>query len=208
MSVNLAFADTIAASNHSTHSTFASGQEEESNRNNFNSMSNKTVETEHALMEKRYRYQHHYQQGSTGLVGTPDANTYASSMSSNSIKNNNNQDQQQHFASSSTSQASASDCGLNVQDLFSQLHEALALEPKYQPNLFLPQQSNVSLSLIKILFLFHIYRLNCELWHDTRRWSLDSINNCCLYDLLSKHFHNLKQMGSTCFSILAPFDSI
>lgn len=143
MSVNF-FADTIAASsNHSTHSTFASGQEE---NNNYvvNSMSNKIVETENAPMEKRYRYQHHYQQGSTGL-GTPDANTYASTMSSNSIKSNNNQEQQ-HFASSSsiTSQASANDCGFNVQVLFSQLHEALALEPKYQPNLFLPQQSNVS----------------------------------------------------------------
>ena len=140
MSVNF-FADPIAAtSNHSkthSHSTmFASGQEE--NSNNYR---NKTVETENALMEKRYRYQHQYQQGSTGL-GTPDANTYASSMSSNSINNNNNQEQQQ-FASSS-SITSASTCGLNVQDLFSQLHEALALEPKYQPNLFLPQQSNVS----------------------------------------------------------------
>jgi hypothetical protein len=159
MSVNF-FADTIAAtSNHSTHSTFASGQEE--NSNNFNSMSNKTVETEHALMEKRYRYQHQYQQGSTGLERTPDANTYAS-MSSNSVKINNNQEQQQYASSSSiTPQASASDCGLNVEGLFSQLHEALALEPKYQPNLFLPQQSNVS------LINFYFCHISKRLRHDS-----------------------------------------
>lgn len=70
-----------------------------------------------------------------GQRGTPDANT-ASYMSSDF---NNNQ-QEQHL--NSTSQVAS--FGTNAQDLFSQLHEALALEPKYQPNLFLPLQSNVS----------------------------------------------------------------
>lgn len=157
MSVNFfADTDTIVATttsnNLSTHSIgVASGQEKSISYRSDNSMSNKTVETT-ALMEKR-RYQHHHQ-GSTGLVGTPDANTYASSMSSDSINNNNQE--QQHFASSSsiTPQAAAKDCGLDVQVLFSHLHEALALEPKYQPNLFLPQQSNVSRKL-----LFHFYYL-------------------------------------------------
>lgn len=138
MSVNF-FADTKLST------VVASGQENNNYRNDYNSMSNKTVETA-ALMETHY--QHLNQQGSTGL-GTPDANTYASSMSSDSINNIN---QEQHFASSSsnTPQAAAGDCGLNVQDLFSHLHEALALEPKYQPNLFLPQQSNVSLKSLII----------------------------------------------------------
>lgn len=141
MSVNF-FADTIAATNANSNQLVASGHQLEKHHS-FNSMSNKAVETQ-ALLDKS-RYQHHQQKmGSTGLVGTPDANTYASSMSSDSINNNNQE--QQHFASSSsiTTQAMAVDCGFNVQDLFSQLHEALALEPKYQPNLFLPQQSNVS----------------------------------------------------------------
>jgi hypothetical protein len=67
--------------------------------------------------------------------GTPDAEYQASNMSSD-FKNsniNNNQQQQQAFGES-----------VNMQDMFTQLSESLALEPKYQPNLFLPQQSNVS----------------------------------------------------------------
>lgn len=85
--------------------------------------------------------QHHHQ----GRLGTPDANNTASYMSSDFNNNNHQKEQQkqpQHL--NSTSQTSA--FGPNTQDLFAQLHEALALEPKYQPNLFLPLQSNVSIS--------------------------------------------------------------
>lgn len=75
-----------------------------------------------------------------GRLGTPDANTTASYMSSDF--NNNNQQLEQHQHHLNTSQTMAIEP--NTEDLFSQLHEALALEPKYQPNLFLPLQSNVS----------------------------------------------------------------
>lgn len=85
-----------------------------------------------ALMDTQ---QHHQ-----GRLGTPDANTTASYMSSDFNNNQHQLLEQQHL--NSTSQSAA--FGTNAQDLFSQLHEALALEPKYQPNLFLPLQSNVS----------------------------------------------------------------
>lgn len=94
-------------------------------QSNVNSMSSK-METQ-ALMDTQ---QHHQ-----GRLGTPDANTPASYMSSDF---NNNQHLEQHLNSQLPSVA----FGSNAQDLFAQLHEALALEPKYQPNLFLPLQSN------------------------------------------------------------------
>lgn len=68
-----------------------------------------------------------------GRLGTPDAKYQASYMSSDF----KNKQQEQ-----TTSQMAAFDT--NAQDLFAKLSEALALEPKYQPNLFLPLQSNVS----------------------------------------------------------------
>lgn len=73
--------------------------------------------------------QHHPQQG---RLGTPDAINQASYMSSE-FKNTQEQTASQ-----------MADFGGNAQDLFVKLSEALALEPKYQPNLFLPLQSNVS----------------------------------------------------------------
>lgn len=100
-------------------------------QSNFNSMSS-NVETQ-ALMDT----QHHHQ----GRLGTPDANNTASYMSSD--YNNNQQQQQQQEHLKSTSQPAS--VGASALDLFAHLHEALALEPKYQPNLFLPLQSNVSL---------------------------------------------------------------
>lgn len=87
--------------------------------------------------------QHHHQ----GRLGTPDANNTASYMSSD--YNNNNQQQQQQEHLKSTSQPAT--VGASALDLFAHLHEALALEPKYQPNLFLPLQSNVS-SLFSFFF--------------------------------------------------------
>lgn len=89
-------------------------------------------ETDRALMDTQ---QHHQ-----GRLGTPDANNTASYMSSDFNKIQQEQ-HQKHL--NSTSQTTVN--GFNAQDLFAQLHEALALEPKYQPNLFLPLQSNVSL---------------------------------------------------------------
>lgn len=96
---------------------------------NFNSISSKMEETDRALMDT--------QQHNQGR--TPDANNTASHMSSDFNKNQREQ-HQRHL--NSTSQMAANTT--NAQDLFAQLHEAIALEPKYQPNLFLPLQSNVS----------------------------------------------------------------
>lgn len=72
--------------------------------------------------------QQHPQQG---RLGTPDAINQASYMSS-------------EFKCTQEQTASQAGFGGNAQDLFVKLSEALALEPKYQPNLFLPLQSNVS----------------------------------------------------------------
>lgn len=88
--------------------------------------------------------------------GTPDAEYQASNMSSdfkNSNINNNQQQQQQAFGES-----------VNMQDMFTQLSESLALEPKYQPNLFLPQQSNVSWTwnLFLILCFLCCYLINLQ----------------------------------------------
>jgi hypothetical protein len=156
MSVNF-FADTIAADNNNivivdysinpASSKVASGQEKSpTKRDDYNSMSK--VETQ-TLMDNR-RYQHHHEQKGT-RQGTPDANNSYASMSSDSINNSNinsvNNNQEQHVTSSNASQAAS---------LFSQLQEALALEPKYQPNLFLPQQSNVSDLISLFHFPFHI----------------------------------------------------
>lgn len=115
----------IAGTNNAHQSTLMNGQ------SNFNSVSSK-METQ-ALMDTD---QHHQ-----GRLGTPDANN-ASYMSSGF--NNNQQQQQQEQHLNSTSQSAT--LGTSTQDLFAQLHEALALEPKYQPSLFLPLQSNVSFS--------------------------------------------------------------
>lgn len=137
MSSNNFFANTIVNTqikiNDSTHPV-APGQENLV-KEDHNSMSNKQVETQ-ALMDNRQYHQEH-----KGRLRTPDANTYASILSSNSINLINNQEQHVTTSTSNTSQMVSN---VSVQDIFSQLHEALALEPKYQPQLFLPPQSNVS----------------------------------------------------------------
>lgn len=75
-----------------------------------------------------------HQHPQQGRLGTPDAvQSKASYNMSSDFKNTQDQN---------TSQMA--NFGNNAQDLFVQLSEALALEPKYQPNLFLPLQSNVS----------------------------------------------------------------
>lgn len=102
-------------------------------QSNFNSMCSK-METQ-ALMDTQ---QHQ------GGLGTPDANITASYMSSD-FKSNQQQQKEQHLNNNNTSQTG--DFGTTAADLFSQLQIALALEPKYQPSLFLPLQSNVSIFL-------------------------------------------------------------
>lgn len=67
-----------------------------------------------------------------GRFGTPDVDQDMMMSSATSVSNNNYLIQDTAAAAIIPAQ----------QDLFSKLHEALALEPKYQPNLFLPQQSN------------------------------------------------------------------
>ncbi|CAG9801077.1 unnamed protein product [Chironomus riparius] len=137
MSVQRFSADTIvgpSTSNGYQHALQSGQVYHRRDVNDFNSMSSGMTET-NALMNNCQ--QHH--QGRHMEIGTPDANN-ASSMSSN----NNNF----HDYNNATSQAAAIQQPppqyntTSAQHLFIQFHEALALEPKYQPNLFLPQQSN------------------------------------------------------------------
>jgi hypothetical protein len=138
-------ADTIAASsadfsamNHHSSASSPSGRQAYLGDDSFNSMGSSNTARTQTLIDNGSQKQHH--QGRL-MEGTPDA--IASSMSSNFNSNNN------HIPNNNTSQAAAAAASAHLlnasaQDLFSQFHEALALEPKYQPNLFLPQQSNVS----------------------------------------------------------------
>lgn len=138
MSVHFSADSIVDPSSINTHHTA-----QMNGQSNFNSMSSKMEETDRALMDTQ---QHHQ-----GRLGTPDANNTASYMSSDFNKIQQEQ-HQKHL--NSTSQTTAN--GFNAQDLFAQLHEALALEPKYQPNLFLPLQSNVSLLSFRFLSLLKI----------------------------------------------------
>lgn len=118
-------ADTIVAATSNGYSMQSGQVYDRRNVDDINSMSSNMAETQ-ALMIKSQQDQGRHMEPS----GTPDAN--ASSMSSNYSNNNNNNNM-------ATSQSAPL---YSAQDLFIQFHEALALEPKYQPNLFLPQQSN------------------------------------------------------------------
>jgi hypothetical protein len=146
-----------AATTQSTTSTLLmNGQ------SNFNSMSSK-MDEDQALMDSN-------QPTSMlmGRLGTPDAKN-ASYMSSNF--NNNNNQKEQHLNSTSQQMASTSTFGNSAEDLFSKLHEALALEPKYQPNLFLPLQSNVSFCSFfhpKIIFLARFAKTAITFWSVVR----------------------------------------
>lgn len=82
-----------------------------------------------------------------GRLGTPDANANIIDAGASYLKSTDNfntiqqqQQKQQQFLMS----ACPTLYGASTEDLFSKLHETLALEPKYQPNLFLSPQSNVS----------------------------------------------------------------
>lgn len=132
-------ADTIAVA--STSSTTGNGFAAQSgqvySRRNVvdnNSMSSNIAETQ-ALMNNCQQHQGRHME-----PGTPDAKNASSMSSDYNINNNNNL----HHEYNATSQAAAPHYNhtASAQDLFIQFHEALALEPKYQPNLFLPQQSN------------------------------------------------------------------
>lgn len=129
-------ADTIAvASTSSSNNGYTAQSGQVYSRRNvvdINSMSSNIAETQ-ALMNNCQQHQGRHME-----PGTPDAS--ASSMSSDYNINNNNL----HHEYNATSQAAAPHYNntASAQDLFIQFHEALALEPKYQPNLFLPQQSN------------------------------------------------------------------
>lgn len=137
-------ADTIVASTSNGYSS-QSGQVYVRGNvvDSSNSMSSNIGETQ-ALMNNCQ--QDH--QGRHMEPRTPDVNCNASSMSSdyNNINNNNNLHE---YNNKATSQAAPlyTNTQASAQHLFIQFHEALALEPKYQPSLFLPQQSNVSLSV-------------------------------------------------------------
>lgn len=78
-----------------------------------------------------------------GRLTTPDAEKMDQSSSSSSLHNNNNN---QHPTSIIIEEPT-----LSAEELFTKLHEALSLEPKFQANLFLPQDSQVS------TFYFHFF---------------------------------------------------
>lgn len=90
-----------------------------------------------------------------GRLGTPDANANIIDAGASYLKSSDNfntnklqqQQKQQQFLMS----ACPTLYGASTEDLFSKLHETLALEPKYQPNLFLSPQSNVSYEFIIII---------------------------------------------------------
>lgn len=96
-----------------------------------------------------------------GRLGTPDANANIIDAGASYLKSSDNfnttqqqQQKQQQFLMS----ACPTLYGASTEDLFSKLHETLALEPKYQPNLFLSPQSNVSYEFINIInTFFHGY---------------------------------------------------
>jgi hypothetical protein len=138
-------ADTIVAASADINAMEDSASYREMNHeDNFNSMRSNRANSR-ALIDNRSQKHH---QGRL-MEGTPDASN-ASSMSSNFNNNHLQEQQQQHQTQhvvngNSTSHAAVAHLlNASAQDLFTQFHEALALEPKYQPNLFLPQQSNVS----------------------------------------------------------------
>jgi hypothetical protein len=143
MSVQRFSADTIAGP--STSNSYQQQHAPQSGQvyHDFNSMSSSMTET-NTMMNNCEQHL----QGRT--TGTPIAKN-ALSMSSN----NNNF----HDYNNATSQAAAVHHPVynttSAQDLFIQFHEALALEPKYQPNLFLPQQSNVSHTFTTLLLLIY-----------------------------------------------------
>lgn len=53
-------------------------------------------------------------------------------------------DQQQSSSSSLNNNQHIEEPTLSTEELFTKLHEALSLEPKFQPSLYLPQDSQVS----------------------------------------------------------------
>ena len=126
-------ADSIVASSSSINIT-SQYTAQMNGQASINSCSSK-METQ-ALMDTTPPLQHHHQ----GRPRTPDANNEASYMSSDF----NTQQQEQHLNNNNINTSQEAVFDHNAQDLFAKLSEALALEPKYQPNLFLPLQSNVS----------------------------------------------------------------
>jgi hypothetical protein len=140
----------------------------EDNVDDFNSMSSDAKATTQALMNSDQ--QHHHQMGWL-KIGTPDA-LNASCLSSdysitnnnnNNFNNNNNVNNNNINNINNASSQTAPQLNPSAQDLFSKLNEALALEPKYQPNLFLPQQSNVSIIFPSYLFFFSFRILTSSL---------------------------------------------
>jgi hypothetical protein len=159
------------------HTAMMNGQ------SNFNSVSSK-METQ-SLMDTQ---QHQ------GLLGTPDANN-ASYMSSDYQNNHQQHQEEQHLNKTNITSAAAAFVP-SAQDLFSQLHEALALEPKYQPNLFLPLQSNVSLffSSITIIIAIRYEKLKNKIFEVAFRFS-------------STHDGDDTSFATICRRVLVPFVS-
>lgn len=93
-----------------------------------------------------------------GRFGTPDVNQHLQQQQHQQMQQHQQQmmSSQQCFDSNGNSyqMQDTAQCVPAQQDLFAKLHESLSLEPKYQPNLFLPQQSNVSLINLFIFFWY------------------------------------------------------
>jgi hypothetical protein len=99
----------------------------------------KSTSTTAANMLQQQHQHHQYQAphnifGEGGLGTQPDAAGLAVLIASSNTNNNHLYQQQ----------VRANEPVHSTEELFTKLQEALSLEPKYQPNLYLPQDSQVS----------------------------------------------------------------
>lgn len=95
---------------------------------------------------------------SSSLSSSANSSSNLSSSSSNQHPCLEQQQQQQHQQQQPQAQVPT----LSPEEYFSKLHEALSLEPKFQPSLYLPQESQVSqifLYLIDVFLLRNFHNL-------------------------------------------------
>lgn len=84
----------------------------------------------------------------------PSSSTSSSSLSSSSSSLNNVSSSPMKYNHQHQQHPNQQEPTLSPEEFFTKLHEALSLEPKFQPSLFLPQESQVSQAiLIQISFL-------------------------------------------------------
>lgn len=107
--------------------------------------------------QEQYHQQHHHsmnmgasslmeQNMLEGRLVIPDASTLPSSSMSTNINNNNNNNKIMNINNNNASinNSSVTTFELSPEESFAKLQEALSLESKFQPSLYLPQESLVS----------------------------------------------------------------